>query len=70
MKLSTSLRSMPTRAVIGMNRQAFYLTDGSRKMSWSWSCVNRIALKVRHDDRSRKKYALISMLPAFFPKRP
>ena len=46
------------------------LTDDIRKMSWSWSCIKWINLKVRHDDIIRRKYALIAMLSAFFsPKR-
>ena len=67
--LSTPLRSEPTWAVTGMNWQVFTLTDYSRKRSWSWSCVKWINLKVRNDDISRRKYASIAKLSAFFPKR-
>ena len=64
--LSTPLRSEPTWAVTGMNWQVFTLTDDSRKRSWSWSCVKWIHLKERNDDISRRKYASIAKLSAFF----
>ena len=57
--------------------KVFTLTDDRKKMRRSWSCVIWINLKkkkkkkkVRHNDRSRRKYALIAMLSAFVPRDP
>ena len=66
MNLSTPLRSEPTWAVTGMSWQVFTLTDDSWKRSWSYSCVKKINLKVRNNDISRRKYASIAKLSAFF----